>query len=441
MRSVFSVEPAELNTAAIQGLINNGIAEAEDLDFKRAHYSDAEKGKEDLASDVVAFANDRGGVLVLGMAEVTGAVASAVTPVSLADRDLRWIREVIARRTAPHVPVEFVPVPDAELEEAGCLLLVIPPSPLRPHASVRGVDLRYSRRHGTTTRHLGESEVADLYRNRFALAQRDVDRVQQVIDQGAATAQRNAEKLPYSAMISIALAPAATTPFALDQHRIAELTSWLSGETPDGIGRERFWLGAFAQRPVLSPAHRRVVTSRYDPPLELHTDGAGYAAIPIYDARRRRSQSTTEDPPVEDIASHAAFWPVLIARRLRLLAAHAQRNAGAVGDAVLLLALTTDKPVRLGRLEHFGLFELNHDAPAVSELRSEHAVNVGSLATSDPDLLSSAWRITSDLVQAWGLTEAGIFTRDGAVLATWPDEHERQHLDEFARSRGVTVER
>ncbi|MER8073159.1 ATP-binding protein [Streptomyces sp. NPDC094034] len=54
----------------IERLVDNPeAAEAEDLDYKREHYEHSSKGKEELAKDVAALANHRGGVIVLGMAD------------------------------------------------------------------------------------------------------------------------------------------------------------------------------------------------------------------------------------------------------------------------------------------------------------------------------------------------------------------------------------
>ncbi|MYW20990.1 hypothetical protein GT039_36855 [Streptomyces sp. SID2955] len=86
----------------IKGLVGDPeAAEAEDLDYKRAHYGPDDKGREELAKDVAALANHRGGVLVLGMAEAKG-VPSRVFDVDLDDHHLRRIRRW--SRTTPHHP-------------------------------------------------------------------------------------------------------------------------------------------------------------------------------------------------------------------------------------------------------------------------------------------------------------------------------------------------
>ena len=91
---------------SIADLVGNAeAAESEDLDYKQAHYSADDKGREELAKDVASFANHTGGLLLLGMAEDKG-VPSKVFDVDLDDRHLRHIRQVIANNTAPPVPYE-----------------------------------------------------------------------------------------------------------------------------------------------------------------------------------------------------------------------------------------------------------------------------------------------------------------------------------------------
>src|SRR4051794_6804601 len=106
---VFGAEPHELGEAHVQRVVDDAVRETDDLDFKRDHYARNDRGKIALATDVVALANDRGGVIIIGVDEV-GEVASALTPVELNGEGERWMREVIARHTAPHVPFDLQPV-------------------------------------------------------------------------------------------------------------------------------------------------------------------------------------------------------------------------------------------------------------------------------------------------------------------------------------------
>ncbi|MGW4391012.1 AlbA family DNA-binding domain-containing protein [Streptomyces sp. NPDC004685] len=94
----------------------------------RHRCSRSDKGKKELAKDVAALADHRGGVLVLGMAEAKG-VPSRVFDVDLNDYDLRRMREVIATNSSPPVPYEPIHVPNPDAAGTGFLLLAVPRSP------------------------------------------------------------------------------------------------------------------------------------------------------------------------------------------------------------------------------------------------------------------------------------------------------------------------
>src|SRR3954452_12914832 len=237
-RDVFGSEPDGMAHEHLRRLVELAIRESDDLDFKRDHYGRTDKAKIGLATDISSLANDRGGVIVVGVEEDDEEVASKLTPVLLDGEHQRWIREIVARHTAPHVAFEIVTVSSIEDTAHGWLLLVVPPSPLRPHAVVNGDNLRYSRRHGTTTRHLGEAEVADLYRNRFAAARTDVERVDEIMREGLAGLDRRD-----GATLAISLFPAAPGRMDIDGPQLARVSDWINGKNLHGIGRARFWLG------------------------------------------------------------------------------------------------------------------------------------------------------------------------------------------------------
>lgn len=55
-----------VTAASVRGLVEVGVAEAFDLDFKSTHYGRGDSEKRDLAGDVAALANTAGGLIVIG---------------------------------------------------------------------------------------------------------------------------------------------------------------------------------------------------------------------------------------------------------------------------------------------------------------------------------------------------------------------------------------
>ncbi|MFE0142005.1 AlbA family DNA-binding domain-containing protein [[Kitasatospora] papulosa] len=146
LEDLFGARLDDLSYRDIEGLVGNvEAAETEDLDYKRDHYESSDKGKEELAKDVAALANHRGGVLILGMAEAKG-VPSLACGVDLDDHHLRRMRQVIANNTAPPVPYQPMLVPNPDAAGTGFLLLAVPRSPQAPHAVTAAPTKRFEGR-------------------------------------------------------------------------------------------------------------------------------------------------------------------------------------------------------------------------------------------------------------------------------------------------------
>jgi predicted HTH transcriptional regulator len=68
LTDVFGAPLPEVTAEHVEGLVTNSAREDSDLEFKRTLYADTG----DLAGDLAAMANDRGGVIVLGIEEDDG---------------------------------------------------------------------------------------------------------------------------------------------------------------------------------------------------------------------------------------------------------------------------------------------------------------------------------------------------------------------------------
>ena len=74
----------------------------EDLDFKQTLYGNADGDRKDLAGDIAAMANRRGGLVLIGVREDNG-VAAALTPVALSDPEEDRMHQITAQLVAPYV--------------------------------------------------------------------------------------------------------------------------------------------------------------------------------------------------------------------------------------------------------------------------------------------------------------------------------------------------
>ncbi|MFD4413483.1 helix-turn-helix domain-containing protein [Streptomyces sp. NPDC058476] len=214
--------PDDLTEADLQRAVENHIPEGVDLDWKKDFYKGTEAGKKELAKDVSAMANTAGGMVVIGVDDGDQDHARALAPFDpVQGHGEEWIRSVLANWIQPVVPnVGVRPVKSAS--EVGKIywVLTVPPSTQAPHAvAAPGNDyhFRVHVRHGTTTRTLAESEIAQRSRDRFQAAFDDVDRLHQVADAGLdylsgyliSTAHGGSPKVTYyPGWVSLAAVPA-----------------------------------------------------------------------------------------------------------------------------------------------------------------------------------------------------------------------------------------
>ncbi len=174
------------------------VREGELLDFKRRSYSAARDSaaawspEQEFAKDVTAFANHRGGLLLIGVEDAVAVAVSCEASVADPGGEEQRLRRALLNSASPLPRVEFVAIPSDG--GGNYLAVVIPPSPAAPHAggTARGPGptrdsrrpLHYFVRDGADVRPLTEGEVADRYRRRAAAALDRVARRERTVEEG-----------------------------------------------------------------------------------------------------------------------------------------------------------------------------------------------------------------------------------------------------------------
>ncbi|MCX4740802.1 AlbA family DNA-binding domain-containing protein [Streptomyces antibioticus] len=218
--------PDDLTEDDLQRAVENHIPESVDLDWKKDFYKGTDAGKKELAKDVSAMANTAGGMVVIGVDDGKQDHAHDLAPFDpVQGHGEEWIRSVLANWIQPVVPnVGVRQVKSASKADKIYWVLTVPPSTQAPHAvAAPGNDynFRVHVRHGTTTRTLAESEIAQRYRDRFQAASDDVNRLHQVADAGldylsgylTSTAHGGSPKMTYyPGWVSLAAVPAVRAP-------------------------------------------------------------------------------------------------------------------------------------------------------------------------------------------------------------------------------------
>src|SRR6266511_421060 len=227
-----SLDASGIREGSITRLVHDATRESDLLDFKSSLWV-ATRGvrsawteEQEFAKDVGAFANHRGGLLLVGVDE-SGGTATGVNRISAAvatEQEERRLRQALVNYQAPTAACDFVWV--QAKPDGWFLAIVIPPSPRAPHAVLGDPGdlkkpLRYPVRHGADTLWLTEHEVAERYRLRLAAQQDEQARVERVV-QGGSAALGHATGV----WLYVAAVPEVPVVVRLDERMVNDIDTW-----------------------------------------------------------------------------------------------------------------------------------------------------------------------------------------------------------------------
>jgi hypothetical protein len=427
------VEPLDdLRYEHLEALVTNHVSEAFDLDFKATLYGNADKDRRDLATDVAALANTAGGLLVLGIEEDRQARAAAAPGVAISDDEIRRILQVVGSLVVP-LPV-FEPMPVLKPGETGhgFLVVAVLRSLLAPHAVIVNQGLRYPLRNGTTTRYLSEPEVASAYRERFAGAQRQTERVEEIEPQ--ALVRLDTSGLPWVVVSLVPDMPGDLSingdVFAMFQQRIRDQSATV---VPAGANFRRASVG---RRRLLADGTMGESPQAKWASIELHTDGSGVCAMCVFDVMEGRMVAPPQDGEPVLRRVHVENLVIAVMSGLLLLAQHARDQAAAGGNALIraqIFPISAERPIGLGWVDRFSFPEpLGDRVLTIPPSAAEAAAELDDLAEPGPGLAAASGLLVNEIGQGFGVAEIRQLSRDGQLrrrywsgkqMVTWAEQH------------------
>jgi Putative DNA-binding domain len=435
VRDVFDAPVDEVSLEHIERLVREQARELAELDFKATLYGNGDSDKRELCKDIAAMRNDRGGVIVLGVADTNG-VAVGCPEVSLSDAEERRMVQVVASGTQPYAAFDIHPV-EGRTAGKGFYLLIAAPSPFRPHAVVVGDGFRYPRRAGATTRYLSETEVADMYRDRFRGEKQQIDRLAQITDEAIAQLDKGgkAQTLDIDAArrrgwLVVSLVPNSPGSMAMSFTARAEIEQWARADHSaqdliDGFFDLPPTASAGVERYALKGPADAGKPANY-PNAVCYTDGAATAAVPLHFATQGTSRPVL-------LGSMLLF---AMTQTLRLVGRHALHNAGARGEAAVEARIMGPDMV-LGYTHSGGLVEAYSSELLVQEARSRRTLPLTSLANAPQELFIATRMMLTDVFNAFGQAEVPQIASDGTLrLRYFPAAH---NVKAVAEQRGVDI--
>jgi hypothetical protein len=408
----------------LQGLVDGGAAEDEDLDFKKAHYQGPGASLE-FGKDVASLANARGGALILGVDE-KNRVAVGLTPVQLSDNRERTMHQWVAEKVVPAAAFTVHRV-ESETPDMGYYIVGVPRSNNRPHAVRQSdQDLRWPIRRGTLTHFMSESELAGAYRDRFAAAELSMDRLARTRRLGLSLLN------PEAAWIAVSLVPLAGDRVQMSNTVVERWQQWAiarARESPPGFDGSGIQAGARFQRVSLQTWFEKGLASSFYG--EVHLDGGAFFATPL---SWGRTQESATDVSVDKLS-------ILLVALLRFCAAHPADNLTLSGDAVVTVDIVAPGGGTVQLVHHnpMGFRDrIGSVTPAADESPSA-TVDISALAGDWSDVVLVARDLLAQIQSGYGAAEPPQIDQQGAIRVLFFEKGIQDPIRQWAANNEVPV--
>lgn len=155
----------EWDRSKLQSLIDDGIEERQDLEYKAAAaLQKTDEKKREISKDVSAMANASGGTIIYGVAESQQhkSVPATLDAVRRSDCSADWLSQVINGTIEPRITGVRICTVELDDSESVAYVVEIPLSDTAHQAST----LKYHRRWGTECLEMRDHEIRDVMNRR-----------------------------------------------------------------------------------------------------------------------------------------------------------------------------------------------------------------------------------------------------------------------------------
>jgi len=317
---------------------------------------------------------------------------------------------------------------------------------MAPHAVLinEGKGLRYPRRNGASIRYLSEPEVAAAYRARDLT----------VVQQSTRAAAIAAEAIPWLSReepwLLLTLVPdvpgdAPITGATFEEFRSSIIESDAIVFPDAGLSYYRAQVGRRSF--IADDASQTRAAHAHRTRLQVYSDGSGSYALRLHDTSRTALgldiAVAEADKP---LVVNDGWLAVGVLSGLLRLGLHAGDRAATSGNGLLRLDLvmpSDGRNMELGWTRGFGGFENSRSSTAApgQPFVVEVPVELDTIATEGPDLVTATAHIGSEIVQAFGFAELLQFTTDGQIpLKYWAqDRGGRNSLTIWANKHAIEI--
>jgi hypothetical protein len=438
LTSRLGAEIGDLTPVHLQALCELRMPEDVDLDFKRedAYTTAGQDGLDELAKDVTALANARGGLIITGITEDSQGRAHSLSEVAVSDKKIGQMYNGLRARVVPYLPDIWINNLETENGPGmGYVLIAVPGSAIAPHAVRMTSRPQYSfaRRVGRTTAWLEESEIAALYRDRFRLAEEHRDKVTKVLELGSDWTRRTRPADAGRIWLEVALVPSVPADRFVDSAHLTDLSGFFTEHSKPGAAPHPVLKGFEVQTPAVLRGRVRLEPRVSSVAMEAYADGRIYLRTEV-----GFPSSNGGSAPVLNFTV-MEYW------LLALLHAAARYSewTGAYGDVDVLTVLTgpttiVPSTIPLAGRERYFSFDEPRERTDTAPVHATSTLD--ALAGDAAQLQACARRIASDLLADFGHVETTMLKPDGRILSVRLDAQARTNLECWMREAGLPVD-
>jgi hypothetical protein len=436
LTSRLGAEVGELTPAHLQALCDLRMPEDVDLDFKSedSYTTTSPGGLDELAKDVTALANARGGLIIIGIAEDSQGCAHSLSEVTVSDNKIGQMYNGLRARVVPYLPDIWINnLEPVNGSGTGYVLIAVPGSAIAPHAVRMTSRPQYSfaRRVGRTTAWLEESEIAALYRDRFRLAEEHRDKVVKVLELGSEWTRSIRPADVGRIWLEVALVPSVPADRFIDPAHISALPVFFKEHSKPGAAPYPVLEAFEGQTPGVLRGRLRLEPRANSMAMEAYADGRVYLRTEV-----GRPPSRVGSAPELNFTI-MEYW------LLALLHAAARYSewTGAYGDVDVLAVLTGPSTIVPSTVPLTGQYISFAEPRERTDTAPVHATStLDALAGDAAQLQACARRIASDLLADFGHVGATMLKPDGRILSARLDSGARTNLECWMREAGLPVD-
>ncbi|WP_150460426.1 AlbA family DNA-binding domain-containing protein [Nesterenkonia ebinurensis] len=233
LHRALGLPPSPITSKLLDAAVEAGVAETDDLDWKRELPQTKGLADTDLPKDIAAMANSGGGIIVYGAAERQKCAAERVNVDVFTEGQERTLRAAAYSAIVP--PVMNLKIHRLDESEPRAVVIEVPPSAEGPHLILKNQYFGAPLRNDADTEWMKERQIEHAYRARFEERRHSAQALAALYDEAAVGRGEDRAWLIAAArprMPFVGKSMDRSDASQLIQRAFSVVQNWISGQAP-----------------------------------------------------------------------------------------------------------------------------------------------------------------------------------------------------------------